>query len=311
MKRTAGSRKTANRRLSGGTGGEHLLDVRVRRSTAVRQRRFRVLSTALSVTLWISLAVGAGLGFHAVVNKFFLQNPEYDLRIVDVELDGLMSRDEATQIAGIEIGANIFRVDLAAAEQALRAIDQVATVTLERTWPDKITIRLTKRIPVAWIAPAGIDDPHYNRSLLLDAEGRTIKPYRVEPDYWRLPLIFVTDPYLTQQDDLLARADLKAALDLLAARAAQPDSLLDIISIDATKGFALEVMDADKARFIFPPENPAAQLERLQKLLVNSRDNGRQIESVNLIPKKYTPVRFVLAAAQEPTPAPTRKKNSR
>ena len=65
------------------------------------------------------------------------------------------------------------------------------------------------------------------------------------------------------------------------------------------------------ARFTFSPEDPAAQLERLQKLLVNCRDNGRKIESVNLIPKKYTPVHFVLAAAQEPTPSPTRKKNSR
>lgn len=313
MKRTAGSRKAANRRLGSGAAGEHLLDVRVRRSTAKRQRRYRVLNLLLGITMWVSLAAGAGFGFHAIVNKFFLQNPEYDLKVVDADLDGLMSREEAMQIADIRTGTNIFRVDLAGAERALRDIDQVASVDLQREWPDRITIHLTKRVPVAWIAPAGAEDTTASRTLLLDAQGRTIKPYRVEPDYWRLPLIFVRDPELTQKDDLLAKADLRAALDLLAARAAQPDSLLDVTSIDATKGYALEVVDPDKARFIFSPEDPVIQLQRLQKLLVNCRDNGRKIESVNLIPKKYTPVRFVLAAAQEPTPAPapTRKKNSR
>jgi cell division septal protein FtsQ len=299
MRRVAGSRKPTARRHA---QGEHLLDVRVRRSTAKRQRRSRVFSTVCGVTLWVSLAVGACFGFHAVVNKFFLQNPEYNLRVVDAELDGLMSREEAMQIAGIETGTNIFRIDLAAAEHALQQIDQINTVTLQRDWPDKITIRITKRVPVAWIAPAGTDDFSASRTLLLDAHGRTIKPYRIEPDYWRLPVVFAANPDLTQKDDLLAKADLQAALDLLAERAREPESLLDIVSIDVTKGYAMEVITADKAHITFAPEDPVDQLHRLQKLLVNCRDTGRKIESVNMIPKKYTPVRFLLASAQEVVP---------
>jgi cell division septal protein FtsQ len=299
---------TSNRRQVK-ANSHHLLDVRVRRSTAKRQRRHRVIHTIFAFTVWISLAVGAGYGFHAVVNKFFLQNPEYNLRVVDTDLDGLMTKEEAMQIAGIQTGKNIFRVDLGAAERELQKIEQIDKVIIQRDWPDRISIRITKRIPIAWLARAGTEDDSH--SLLLDAQGNTMKPYRVEPEYWHLPVIFAPNLELIQKRDMLAVADLQAALDLLAARAKQSDSLLSIVSVDISKGYALEVVDADKARISFPPRDPAKQLERLQKLLVSCRDTGRKLEAVNLIPPKYTPVRFLLASANEaPTPEtpPTKKK---
>jgi cell division protein FtsQ len=294
MKRTAGNR---NRRQTRSASNQHLLDVRVRRSTAKRQRRHRVLSTSFSVVLWVALAVGTCFGFHAIVNHFFLQNPEYNLRIVDVDLDDLMSRDEALRLSGITPGTNIFRIDLSAAERAFRQIDQIDTVTIQRDWPDKITLKLTKRIPVAWLAQAGAEET--GRSLLIDTQGRTMKPYRIEPEYWHLPVILVSDPTLIEKKDPLTIADLQAALDLLEARAGQADSLLDIRSIDITKGFALDIVDADKVLVTFSPQDPAGQLKRLQKLLLNCQETGRKLESVNLIPKKYTPVRFLLASTQE------------
>jgi cell division protein FtsQ len=291
-------------------GSQHLLDVRVRRSTAKRQRRSRVLRTIFAFTVWIGLAVGAGYGFHAIVNKFFLRNPEYNLRVVDAELDGLMTKEEAMRITGIELGKNIFRIDLAAAERELEKIEQVDKVSLQRDWPNRIAIRVTKRVPVAWLARAGAQDDGH--SLLLDAQGGVMKPYRVEPEYWHLPVVFAPDPELIRKGDRLAVSDLEAALELLDARAKQPDSLLKIASIDISKGYALEVVDADKARISFRPEDPASQLGRLQKLLVSCRDTGRKLESVNLIPRKYTPVRFVMASAAEtPAPKPTPAKKKR
>ena len=301
MKRVAGRKTVNNNRRP--ARGEHLLDVRVRRSTARRQRRHRTLRLVLGIGVWLGLAGGAVFGFHAVVNKFFLQNPEYNLRVVEADLDGLMTREEAMQIAGFAPGKNIFRIDLAAAEHAFQQIDQIDRITLQRDWPDKITIKLTKRIPIAWLSRAGAGDLATDHTLLLDAQGRTMKPYRIEEEYWRLPVIYAPNPDLIQQGDLLAVADLKAALDLLAERQRRDDSLLDIQSMDITKGYAIEVVDADKAHFIFAPQEFPQQLDRLQKLLVNCRENGRQIESVNLIPKKYTPVRFLLASAQAPAAA--------
>jgi cell division septal protein FtsQ len=287
---------------------EQLLDVRVRRSTARRRRTHRALSVVLGLMLWVGLAACAWFGFQAVVNKFFLQNPAYSLRVVDAELDDLMSKDEALRLAGIQLGTNIFRLDLAHAESELRKIDQIETVSFQRDWPDTLTIKLTKREPVAWLARAGDGETSAGRGLLLDAAGRTMQPYRIEPEYWRLPVIYVTDPELVQKSDTLVAADLHSALDLLAERARRPDCLLEICSIDVTKGFALDVVTADKTVVTFAPEDYPAQLDRVQRLLAHCRETGRQLESVNLIPKKYTPVRYLLASTQE---APTTTEKTR
>ncbi|MDD5199816.1 MAG: FtsQ-type POTRA domain-containing protein [Terrimicrobiaceae bacterium] len=308
MKRRAASPPARNRRAPAARSSrEQLLDVRVRRSTALRQRNHRALSVIFGIVLWVALAAGTVFGFRAITNKFFLENPEYNLRVVTANLDDLMSKDDALRISGIVPGRNIFRTDLGAAERAFRAIDQIDTVTIQRDWPDTITIKLTKRAPVAWLARAG-GDFSADHALLLDAAGHTMRPYRVEPEYWRLPVIFISDPALIEQRDALAVADLQAALDLLAARAQRPASLLGIRSINVTKGYSLDVTDANKATITFAPQDPGPQLDRLQKLLENCRETGRQLDTVNLIPKKYTPVRFLLVSMQD-APAPSGRTN--
>lgn len=303
MKRRAEIPLPRNRRAPARSSRAQLLDVRVRQSTARRQRKSRVFGVVFGILLWVSVAAGAVYGFREITNRFFLQNPEYNLRVVDAQLDDLMSKDDALRVSGLTPGTNIFRLDLGVAEQAFRKIDQVDTVTIQRDWPDTVRITVTKRIPVAWLAKAG-DNFSADRALLLDAAGGAFKPYRVEPEYWRLPVIFAPDPTLVQSGDILAAADLKAALDLLAARAVRPSSLLSIRSIDISKAYALEVTDANKAKLIFSPENPGIQIDRVQKLLENCRETGRQLDTVNLIPKKYTPVRFMLVSLQDDAEKP-------
>jgi hypothetical protein len=219
-----------------------------------------------------------------------------------------MTTEEALHISGFKLGENIFRLDLGAAEKAFRKIDQIATITIQRDWPATVRIKLTKREPVAWLARAGVDFST-DTALLLDASGSTMRPYRVEPEYWRLPVILASDPDLIQQGDRLAIADLKAALALIAARAARPDSLLEIRAIDITRGYAFEVTDANKAKLTFSPQDPGTQIDRVQKLLENCRETGRQLDTLNLIPKKYTPVRFMLLSLQEPPPSAIEKPN--
>ena len=94
-----------------------------------------------------------------------------------------------------------------------------------------------------------------------------MKPIASSPSTGSLPVIYATNPDLIQQGDILAVADLQAALALLAERGRRPGSLLDISSIDVTKGYAMDVVDADKAHFIFAggpgrPARPGAKAAR-------------------------------------------------
>ncbi len=281
----------------------HLLDVKVRRSTATRARNRRITAFVVRFVLILAIGAAAYFGFLAITDKFFLTNPEYNITHVDADLDGLMSQEEVLDITGISLGTNIFQLDIGEAEQRLSAIDQIDTVRIERHWPDTVAIHATKRIPVAWLARTNTNAFSAENALLVDAAGLTIRPYRIETEHWHLPIVYCADPSRITKRDPLAVADLRAALDLIAVNEQTPDSLLQIRSLDISRGYAIEVTNEAKAQITFAPKNPIEQLERLQRLLAHCAETGRQLESVNLIPTKYTPVQFVMAANATPTPS--------
>jgi hypothetical protein len=95
--------------------------------------------------------------------------------------------------------------------------------------------------------------------------------------------------------DLLHRQDLREALALLQTVQFSPETTLGIRAIDISRGYCLEVVSTENARIYFDIGDYPGQLVRLQKLLDHCRETGRELEMVNLIPKRNTPVRFVMA----------------
>jgi hypothetical protein len=133
-----------------------------------------------------------------------------------------------------------------------------------------------------------------------------MKPFRVEPEFWHLPVIYCADMNTVATGDILARADLQAAIDLLTEILKRPDSHLKVRSLDITSGHTIRVNTADNSLILFSPENPIAQLDKLEPLLVHCHETARPLEFANLIPSRYTPVRIQMVSAPEPVvPAPS------
>lgn len=311
MRKSVANRPVNRPLRSSGVATRHVLDVRVRRSTVRRQRSRRVVSICLGLMLWTSLIAAAWFGFHTVTDKFFFSNPEYTLRSLHVETQGLLTKTEVADITGIREGTNIFQVDLSAAEASLRELDQVAAVRITRDWPDKIAVELTKRHPVAWISDRPSESISADHALLLDRTGTRMRPFRIDPEFWHLPVIYCADLELIISSDMLAQADLQAALDLIAERRKRPDSLLQIRSLDITRGHTIQVTTADNSTVLFSPVNLPQQLDKLEPLLVHCAETERTLEFANLIPSRYTPARIQMVSAPEialPTPLPPQKR---
>ncbi|MFZ4597608.1 MAG: cell division protein FtsQ/DivIB [Terrimicrobiaceae bacterium] len=296
MTRRSTPRTAGNRRLGDGRS-HHLLDVKVRTVTARRQRRQQVGGFFWKSTLVVVLCTAGWVGVTTALDKFFLSNPEYTLRRLNLELDGVMTRDDAIEATGIREGENIFRIDLAAAERTLRAMPQVATVSIERRLPDGISVTLEARKPVAWIAPPEKDaDPFdTDRSMLADSSGLLMKPRLIQPEFYHLPVIYGVQSDNIRDGEPLHNEDLRRALALLDDVVSTPESLLRIRSVNISKGYCIEVTSDRNARITFAPEDFPGQLARLRQLLEHCRDSGREIESVNLMVRRNTPVRFVMA----------------
>jgi len=304
-----------NRKSRSASPRDHLFDVQIRTSTARRNRNQRVAKWIRVIFLVAFVGAASFFGVRAALDRFFFHNSEYTLHHISFELDGVLTREEALDATGLREGVNIFSVDLSRVEAALRAIPQVQDVRIDRQLPDQISVSLTARQPVAWVAPPGVDDPSSSeKSLLIDAGGFLMRPRRVISDYLHLPAIFGATSDDIHDGSQATNEDLLQALTLLDMVSKHPEFLLNIRTLDISKGYSIQVVNDTNAHITFASGDFDQQLMRLQKLLKICEESGRALDSVNLMVKRNTPVTFVMAAApliEENHIAPTRSNTGK
>jgi len=298
--------RKVNRRVGGGSPRNHRLDVQIRVSTARRQRNEKLGRWIWNCLIFVALAVGSVFGIRYALDRFFYHNADYNLSRITLNLDNILTRDEALAETGLKEGVNIFSVDLNKVEATLRENQQVKDVQIERELPDHLTITLTGRTPVAWIAD-GADTVLSEKCLLVDDDGYVMKVRHIQPEYYHLPAIYGVKSDNLADGTSLESEDLRLALQLLRTVDQHPECLLHIRSMDISKGYCIEVVNDSNSHITFAATDFEEQLGRLQKLLAHCNETGRTLETVNLMVKRNTPVTFVAAAAPaaEAEPAKT------
>jgi hypothetical protein len=279
----------------------------MRVATSRRRRRQTIVRWVSKLVLVSALGLAAFFGFRVALDRFFFRNGEYTVHRISFNLDGVLTREEALAATGLREGINIFSVDLAKVEKALRAIPQIQDVRIERKLPDQIDVSISARRPVAWVAaPGEKGDPSASeRSLLVDAQGFLMRARHVLPEYFHLPAVYGVKSDNVRNGELLPGEDLGLAIQLLETVSSHPDSMLHIRSIDVSRGYCMEVVNDGNARILFAKSDFEEQLARLQQLLAHCDESGRALESVNLMVKRNTPVTFVASAAPPPEVPPT------
>jgi len=296
----SGSTSSATKRRT--PNGVHYLNVKMRAKTAQRKRQ-RLVGQFCALTLIVAVSCGLiWFGLNKALDKFFFSNPAYNLCELELELDGIMTNEDLLAETGIQTGDNIFRIDIAGIDHKLREIPMVADVSIERIMPDRIEINLTRRIPVAWVSKSSDSSAVYDPTsmTLVDDSGFLMKPRILQQEYHQLPIIYGVKVEKIQEGSLLEGDDLKNALTLLREARDQEKSLLVIRSLNISKGYCIDALTDQNARVKFASGDFPTQLMKLQRLLEHCRDTGREIESVNLMVAKNTPVKFVMAAPPEP-----------
>jgi cell division septal protein FtsQ len=298
--------RKVNRRLRNSLSRAHLLDVRMRTSTTRRRRQQTIARWVTKLLVLATIGTAAFFGLRTALDRFLFRNAEYTLRRISFNLDGILTREEALAATGLHEGVNIFAVDLAKVETALREIPQVQDVRIDRNLPDQIDVSITARRPVAWVAaPDEKGDPSASeKSLLVDASGFLLRPRRVLPEYFHLPAIYGVKSDNVRNGETLPSEDLGLALELIETLSRHPESLLHIRTIDTSRGYCIEVTNDANARILFATSDFEEQLSRLQQLLEHCDESGRALESVNLMVKRNTPVTFVASAAPPPEVPP-------
>ena len=151
--------------------------------TTVRKRHSRKQLT--SVSLWITgirtagrcasgVGIHFGVGFAA--DRLLYHNPHYTLRKIEIQPDpDHFSPRGIREAAGIELGQNLWSLNLPQITRDLEKLSYVSSARVERHYPDKIIIRIVERQPVVKIV--GINTDLGTREVFyLDRDCIVLKP---------------------------------------------------------------------------------------------------------------------------------------
>jgi cell division septal protein FtsQ len=272
---------------------QHLLDVKVRSRAATRQRNRRVLTWLSTVFLFCAAVGGIAYGGRAALRRFFWQNPDYNLAEVDIHTDGSLTREEIIAATNIHEGKNIFTVNLSAARKGLMGLPQVDRADIERILPNKISIDIAERKPVAWVTGKDDDNPSADPgAFLIDHEGILLRVKNQVPAYYHLPVICGLDVDNYEEGETVDLPEVSAAIELIRLTGLNP-ARYQVRSIDVSKGYCLVVNDERHAKITFPLDGLAEQLDRLALLYTDVDSSHREIQTVNLLVQRNVPVTFV------------------
>ena len=277
-------------------------NVRGRRKINVLQTKIRTrsdLSRRTKRIVWgwcvFLTAVVLGWGAWELVQVsgrgMFSTNPQFILRAIVVEHTGsVLSREEILKHAGVRKGQNLFEIDLKAVRANLELLPEVKRVEIRRQLPDRMTIRLTERVPVARLAATR--DMRWE-TYAIDEEGFVMNMSSGGGTQDVMPLITGAKVSDLRVGNAVNSPEIFQALDLIhKCEITTLNAMLEVESIDVSRSHMLLVQMSDGMRLkiglVFMEQN----LRRLEYILNDARNRGLRVATADLTVDRDVPVVF-------------------
>lgn len=219
--------------------------------------------------------------------RFITKNPAYAIKVIDVETDGVISREQIWRWSGVQVGQNLIDLDISHVRRNLELIPMIRDVSVEKVLPATLRIRVTEREPIAKV-------------LMTDAPGSETFYTVDEMGFVMLPLHFsqLSTPVLTNgflpTIIGIGRTDLKigtrvnsqqvlSALRLLSSfERSQMAGLVNINVIDVSYPGILQVITDQGSRITFGTEQHETQLRRWRTVYDYGRKMGKMVVTLDL-----------------------------
>ena len=292
-------REKKNRRLSRG----HVLDVKLR-SGQVRATRTRLVAVAFAVLF--GTVFGLYLFWRTgewALNYFVYENPEFAIRHIDVQTDGVILPEQLRSWAGVKSGDNLLALDLATVKRNLELVPMIESVSVERVLPRTLRIRVNEREPVAQVNVPTTDASGkiVVTVFKLDADGYVMQP--LDPRLSVMPLAQVSDQlpviiglnaFQLQPGRRMDSPQLQAALQLVTAFNSSPMAgLVDLQRIDVSAPEVLVATTAQGSEISFGLDDFPRQLRRWREIYDVGQRMNKAIASLNLAVPNNIPARWM------------------
>jgi cell division septal protein FtsQ len=280
---------------------QHLLDVKVRSRRAAQHRARRIFGVLSRVILLAAVCAAIYAGAREAARRLFFENPDYQLKTIELQTDGTLQRHEVLKAADLREGENIFRVNLARVHDRIQQLPQTDEVQIVRKLPSEIHIRVLERKPVAWItSEKEISDPFASdAAFLVDARGVLMKEKKLLPEYLGLPVILGCSSESLEVGKVVESPEVRAALELLRLSTSSFLQMrFQVREIDISESYRLLVTEKNRARVTFGYNDLETQLCRLEQFLGYCENSKQELATLNLLVQRNIPVTFAPRAVE-------------
>ena len=246
----------------------------------------------------LALLAAAGWGVWRGVRHAFHQNPDFRLRLIDLNENPVIDERGVAEAAGIDLDAwpSLFDIDVSETAAKLKRLPAITDASVERHLPGALVVRIVPRLPKAWIRcpSAGWSTVRSVGAMLADQQGVAYPcPEKQLQSALALPVIELPAAAgaETAAGRKLPQPELERCFRLLdAARRADAQAAQWIESIRQANAWSLEMRTRQGTAATFSLGDHDRQMQNLRSALDHAAGKGYDIATINLIPKYNIPI---------------------
>ncbi len=253
---------------------------------ALRRGLRRLRKWALILLLIIPVVLGIIWGGMTAVEK------AYSLSIDKISYEsrrGIISKEQAMLILGIENSINMATLDTGAMEKKLSDNLFIESALIRAELPDTLHIEITERIPIVYVEQESGTDTGNRQRFFMDPSGVL---FPVKPEYHEN---FMAVPiwYLQPEDvvnfaegSVISEEKRRPIADLVAtANLYDPLEIPRIREIFRPKEWKIIITLENGAEVLMQVYDIKGQMERLAMILEHCQATQRKARSINVIPR--------------------------
>ena len=235
----------------------------------------KVIKPVLALTL-----IGAVLiifWLRANLSRFIFTSPYFNLREINISGQRLVKPEEILSYSRLELGTNIFRLDIARISRMIEVHPLIKEAIILRRLPDVIDIKVRERKQIACIS--------LGEMYGLDEEGVILPPLEVKSELSpKLPVVTGLRVASVTVGEGLDLAGVKSSLNVLKAMAeTKLGEFLEIGEINVVKPATPVLYTTRENTEIRLGNYPVRQqLESLKVIWVDLKEKGSEAEYIDL-----------------------------
>lgn len=217
----------------------------------------------------------------ATVSYILLQSPFFEVKTITVDGNRQLNEQEIKNFSGITLGTNIFKLNLAKAEERLSLVPLLKNTKLERVLPNKIAIHVVERKAVALL-------PVQNSFIKVDEDGVYLQKGNIAS---ALPIITGLNVKVNGPGESIESKYLPIVLNTLEKLPRSLSIKLSEININEAGQVCIYTLEGVQGRMGLPKEIEYKGMV-FQQVLNNLEKSGEEIQYVDLSNPKVPVVKY-------------------